>query len=55
MKIQFYIPLSSIHPIEIRIYSLKKEALELLAIKNFPKHPLAPATQKFYGEMGVLI
>jgi hypothetical protein len=24
--------------------------LELLAMKKFPKRPLAPATQKFYGE-----
>ncbi len=30
-------------------------ALELLAIKNFPKRPLAPATEKSYGEAGVLL
>jgi hypothetical protein len=29
--------------------------LELLAIKIFPNRPLAPATEKSYGEVGVLL
>jgi hypothetical protein len=28
-------------------------SLELLAIKIFPNRPLAPATEKSYGEVGV--
>jgi hypothetical protein len=30
-------------------------SLELLAIKKNPKRPLAPATEKSYGEAGVLL
>jgi hypothetical protein len=33
----------------------QSKSLELLAIKNFPKRPLAPATEESYGEAGVLL
>ncbi len=48
--------LALLHGIELRSpwkWTTNKSTLVLLAIKKYPKCPLAPATVKTYGEAGV--